>query len=210
MAAFPLMALIGSILGAHLSPDPKWATLPVALMIIGTASGVLPVAKCMSGLGRKRAFLLFMALGIFGCMLAGQALKMENFVVFCASTYLLGVTNAAIQQIRFAAMESVSLDQGPTAVSIIMCAGIVAAFIGPELAVIGRHISAVEYQGSFWLAGACLFTGAVILATFFRAAPARQSGCDKEPRALGKILSNPALFWQLQVGPPLIWLCHLL
>jgi len=200
MASFPLLALMGSILGAQLSPSPQWATLPVALLIIGTASGVLPVAKCTSGLGRKPTFLLFMSLGMGACLLAGQSLKIANFTLFCASTFLLGMTNAAIQQIRFAAMESVSLEQGPTAVSIIMCAGIVAAFIGPEMAVIGRHISAVEYQGSFWLASACLFVGAVLLAGFYRPAPPRESKGDEQPRPLKQILANPALLLAIASG----------
>jgi len=94
----------------------------------------------------------------------------------------------------------VSIEQGPTAVSIIMCAGIVAAFVGPGLAVIGRHSSAVEYQGSFWLAGACLFSGALVLAIFYRAAPTRLSTHDDKPRALGKILSNPTLLLAVASG----------
>ena len=200
MASFPLLALMGSILGAQLSPSPQWATLPVALLIVGTAAGVLPVAKCNLKLGRKATFLLFMSLGMSACLLAGQSLKMANFSLFCASTFMLGITNASIQQIRFAAMESVSIEQGPTAVSIIMCAGIVAAFIGPEMAVIGRHISAVEYQGSFWLAGSCLLVGAALLASFYRPAPAREIKGDELPRPLKKILSNPTLVLAVASG----------
>jgi len=200
LAAFPLMALMGSILGAQLSPDVKWASLPIALMVIGTACGVLPVAKCMSVMSRKPTFLLFMSLGMGACLLAGQALQQNSFKLFCMSTFLLGITNAALQQIRFAAMESVSIEQGTTAVSIIMCAGIVAAFVGPELALLGRHISAIEYRGSFWLAGGCLFTGAILLAVFYRAAPVRQDKKDSAPRPLVEILRNPGLLLAIASG----------
>lgn len=200
MAAFPLLALMGSILGALLSPSPEWATLPIALMVIGTAAGILPVARCMTRLGRKSSFLLFMALGIIACLLAGQSLHLHSFSLFCSATFLLGVSNAALQQVRFAAMESVSVEHGPTAVSIIMCAGIFAAFVGPELAVAGRHISAVEYQGSFWLAAACLIVGAVIMMLFYRAAPLRAGKTTGTPRPLGQILSNPALILAVASG----------
>ena len=200
MAAFPLMALMGSILGAQLAPAEKWATLPIALMVIGTACGVLPVAKCMSALSRKPTFLIFMALGIASCLLAGQALEQQSFRIFCLSSFMLGITNAAMQQIRFAAMESVSIEQGTTAVSIIMCAGIVAAFLGPELALMGRHIFETQYMGSFWLAGGCLFVGAVLLAVFYRAAPSRGNREENTPRPIGIMLSNPALLLAIASG----------
>ncbi|MBE9538860.1 MAG: MFS transporter, partial [Proteobacteria bacterium] len=92
LAAFPLIALMGSILGAQLAPAEKWASLPVALMVIGTACGILPVAKCMSVLGRKRTFLLFMSLGMGACLLAAQSLEPQSFKLFCASTFLLGIS----------------------------------------------------------------------------------------------------------------------
>lgn len=200
LAAFPLIALMGSILGAQLAPAEKWASLPVALMIIGTACGVLPVAKCMAALGRKPSFLLFMCLGMAACVLAAQSLKMQSFGFFCTSTFLFGITNAALQQIRFAAMESVSTERGTTAVSIIMCAGIFAAFLGPELAVAGRHITGTEYSGSFWLAGICLFVGALLLVFFYRAAPQRQTVGSAKPRPMRQILSNPTLILAIASG----------
>jgi len=200
LTAFPLMALMGSILGAQLSPSEKWASLPIALMVIGTASGIWPVAKCTAALSRKPSFLIFMSLGIAACLLAGQALSQQSFKLFCLSSFFLGVTNAALQQIRFAAMESVSIEQGTTAVSIIMCAGIVAAFIGPELALMGRHISAVEYHGSFILAAGCLALGAVLLGLFYRATPPREDAQTHAARPLGDMLANPAMALAIASG----------
>ena len=113
---------------------------------------------------------------------------------------MLGVTNAAMQQIRFAAMESVSIEQGTTAVSIIMCAGIVAAFLGPELALLGRYIFETEYKGSFWLAGGCLLAGACLLAVFYQGVPTRENREDNTPRPLGVMLSNPALLLAIASG----------
>ncbi len=171
MSVFPLMVLIGSIIGSQLATTEQWATLPIALMIIGTACGVVPAARCMSHLGRKWTFILFTLLGAMACLLAGQALSWSSFRLFCLSALLLGGANAALQQIRFAAMETVALDKGPTAASIIMCAGIVAAFFGPELALWGRNLSVVEYRGSFWLGAACFLIGALLLLLYTPAAP---------------------------------------
>ncbi|MEH6582978.1 MAG: MFS transporter [Halioglobus sp.] len=192
MSASPLMMLIGSIIGTHLAPSAQWATLPIALMVIGTATGVIPAARCMARLGRKPTFLLFITLGVAACLLGGHALSLQNFPLFCLSSMLLGVTNAALQQIRFAAMECVPIDKGPTAASVIMCAGIISAFLGPELAVLGRDLSAVEYRGSFWLAAACMVVGGLLM-MFYTPAPPRVGHSAGEARPLGQMLQNPAL-----------------
>jgi MFS family permease len=155
LSASPMMMLIGSIIGTRLASSAQWATLPIALMVIGTACGVVPAARGMATLGRKWTFLLFIGLGICACLVASQALAWESFPLFCFAAALVGAANAGLQQIRFAAMETVPLDKGPTAASIIMCAGIIAAFLGPELALAGQHLTSVQYQGSFWLGMGC-------------------------------------------------------
>mgnify|MGYP000645511679 FL=1 len=51
-AVTSMMMLIGSLLGAELAPSENWATLPIAIMVIGTACGVIPVTRLMAKLGR--------------------------------------------------------------------------------------------------------------------------------------------------------------
>ena len=192
MSASPMMMLIGSIIGAELAPSKALATLPIALMVTGTASGVFPASRGMARFGRKTTFLLFVVLGTTTLLLASQAVSYQSFPVFCLSSAMLGFTNAAIYQIRFAAMESVPLEKGPTAASIIMCSGIVSAFLGPELAVLGRTLSKVEYQGSFWLAAVSMLCGALIL-MFYCPAEQRVATSRGEARPLSVMLKNPTL-----------------
>ena len=158
-----LMILVGSLVGAELAPSPSWATLPIALTVIGTAVSILPATACMHKFGRKHALWAFMGLGIFACLLASKALQQQSFMLFCLAAALLGSSNAALQQTRFAAMESVAPEFGPTAASIIMCGGILAAIIGPEIAVAGAHLTSIEYQGSYWLAALTVVFGALLL-----------------------------------------------
>jgi len=199
MSATPLMMLIGSIIGANLAPSQQWATLPIALMVVGTASGVIPAARGMAKLGRKLTFLLFIGLGIGTCLLAGRALALQDFSLFCLSSALLGFSNAALYQIRFAAMESVPSEKGPTAASIIMCAGIISAFLGPELALFGRELSSVEYRGSYWLAAACMATGGIIM-LFYSPAPQRATQRAGDPRPPKEMLQNPTLLLAIASG----------
>jgi MFS family permease len=199
LSVFPMMMLIGSIIGTRLAGSEQWATLPIALMVIGTAGGVVPAATCMARFGRRWTFVLFVAVGAGACLLAGQALAMDSFILFCMSAVILGTTNAALQQVRFAAMECVPLEQGPTAASIVMCAGIVAAFLGPELALMGQHAFPVEYLGSFLLGLAC-FLGGGLLLLLYLPAPARDSEAVGDARPLVEMLANPTLILAIASG----------
>lgn len=58
-----LMILVGSLVGKELTADPKWATLPIALTVCGTALGIWPATRCMQSVGRKRGLWLFFGLG---------------------------------------------------------------------------------------------------------------------------------------------------
>ena len=199
MSASPMMMLIGSIIGARLAASELWATLPIALMVIGTACGVLPAARSMARLGRKRTFYLFIALGTAAALVAGQGLALNSFPLFCLGAGLLGTANAALHQIRFAAMELVALEQGPTAASIIMCAGIVAAFLGPELALLGQHLDVVEFRGSFWLAAVCFVVAGFLLAAY-QPAPMFGEHQHGKARSVSAMLSSPALMLAIASG----------
>jgi len=200
-SAFPLMMLIGSIIGASMAPHPQWATLPIALMVIGTACGVIPATRTMALLGRKSTFIAFNTIGILGCLLAGHALSLGSFQTLCAAAFLLGITNAAIQQMRFAAMESVTLEHGPTAASIVMCSGIIAAFLGPEMAVLGQSLSSIEYRGSFWLGAGCFLTGSVLLLLFYQPAPLKRTETHSiTARPLREMLQNRTLVLAIASG----------
>ncbi len=164
MSGSPMIMLIGSIIGTRLAPTPGLATLPITLMIVGTALGVFPATRGMARFGRKRTLALFLVLGVGAMLLNALALERDDFALFCLGASLIGATNAALQQVRFAAMERLPLDRGPTVASIIMCAGIVAAFLGPELAVLGKNLLSAEYLGSFLLGTGCyIFAGFLLL-----------------------------------------------
>lgn len=194
-----MMMLVGSLIGAQLAPAERWATLPIAMMVIGTACGVVPATRTMQRLGRRTTFGIFIAIGVLACAVIGQALGMHSFVLFCAGSFLLGVTAAALQQTRFAAMECVPLADGPVAASIIMCAGIVAAFAGPELAVRGQYLSPVEFQASFWLGAACLLAAGVLLFLYTPAQrPATQPSAGR--RTSLALLGNPTLLLAVVSG----------
>ena len=191
-----LMVLLGSLVGASLTPAAELAMVPVAIMTTGTAFGMIPATYAMDYLGRKAGLLLFIGLGLGGCMVAIIALQYSSFVGFCAASLIIGTSSSGLLQSRFTAMESVSLENQPTAASMVMGAGIIAAFIGPELAVIGIQITAIDYQGSFLLTALCLGIGVAILA-LFKPVAARVIAPKKSTVTATELLRNPSFFLAL-------------
>ena len=150
-SATPIVVLLGGIIGATMAPSVEFATLPIALMIVGTATTSIPAAVLMSRVGRKAGFLFGCAYASLAGLIAVYAIVNQVFILFCLATFIVGSHNAFIQQYRFAAVETVPPDKVATTLSILMLAGVVAAFTGPEIAIYTRYASELgEFVGSFF------------------------------------------------------------
>ncbi|MCS5584484.1 MAG: MFS transporter, partial [Pseudomonadales bacterium] len=132
--AAPMMVLLGGIVGARLAPDLSWATLPLAVMVLGTACTTVPATLLMARYGRKAGFLVASGYSSTAGLVAALAIYAGNFPLFCVAAFLVGSNSAFIQQFRFAVAESVPADQIAKCLSLLMLAGIVAAFVGPAVA----------------------------------------------------------------------------
>ncbi|MEM7079263.1 MAG: MFS transporter [Pseudomonadota bacterium] len=133
VAGTVVLVTIGGIVGHSLAPSPSLATLPVALMVVGTALATIPAALSMQRWGRKSGFLLGASLAALGAFAADRALAGESFVLFCAATGSIGASLGFSQHFRFAAAESVNSDKVSFAVSFILMGSILGAFAAPEI-----------------------------------------------------------------------------
>lgn len=165
MSAGAMMVLIGGLIGAKLAPSQDLATLPVALLIVGTAIGVLPVTRLMGRIGRKPVFIFCAVFAGLSSAGAAFATSQQSFPLFLLATLCLGVCVSGFQQIRFAAMESVSPIDAPKAASTVLLGGLIAAMLGPQLADTGRDLVGTEYTGSFVLMALLCFICAFLFAS---------------------------------------------
>ncbi|MEN8142693.1 MAG: MFS transporter, partial [Thermodesulfobacteriota bacterium] len=150
LSGAPMIVLIGGIIGADLAPDKSWATLPLALLVIGGAAFTIPAALLMGRIGRRLGFMTGMAIALLSSLVAVYAISTESFLLFCLSTLGLGTNMAFVQQYRFAAAESVEPNYVGRAISLVLIGGIAAAFLGPELAKNSREWLPIgPYSGSF-------------------------------------------------------------
>ncbi len=199
----PVVVLLAGIVGVTMAPSPEMATLPVALMIVGTAATTIPAALIMSRFGRKTGFMLGAAYAAAAGLLAAWAITISVFWLFCLATFLIGSHNAFIQQYRFAVAESVPPAKAGSAISLLMLAGVVAAFMGPEIAARMRNFMGLaEFAGSF-IGVAILMMGAFAALTFYTGGgrvmtPASQSS----GRSLPEFMRNPLFL--LAVGAAVV------
>jgi MFS family permease len=156
MSAGTMLVLAGGVLGAQLTPNPQWSTLPLAMSIVGTACGVVPITRLMQHFGRKPVFIVATILGALISLMAAVSITHNSFWGLVIFAFLLGMMLSAIQQIRFAAMESVSVELIPKTASTVLLGGLVAAILGPELVTFGQVFTDHAFVGGFYLTASLL------------------------------------------------------
>ena len=190
MSSGAMMVMVGGVLGAQLASDPKWSTLPVAMMIIGTACGVVPVTRLMGRLGRKPVFIGVSLLITTGFLLAAYATSIANFIVFLSAAFIIGLSVSGFQQIRFAAMESVATEHMAKAASTVLLGGLVAAILGPELVTQGQDLLNIPFVGTFLLM-ACLGLLCTMLFMFFKETHIFEATTVKTKVDIGDVVTKP-------------------
>ena len=192
ISAIVLSMTLGAILGNALAPDKSLATLPIALMVIGTAGASLPAALLMRRRGRRIGFLLGALLGVSGSVLCAFALYEQSFALFAVGHLLLGGYQGFANYYRFAAVEATDPIHGSRAISLVVAGGLVAAFLGPQLGQWGRDWIPGEIFVGSYLAQACLSLLALALLSCLRLPPVSVAR-GGDARSLGEILAQPAL-----------------
>lgn len=188
-----MVVFAGSLIGVDLAPTEKLSTLPNAVIVVGTALTSIPIALSMRKFGRRKVFVTASSVAVVVALIGAYSIMIQSFALFCATTALLGATMAAVQQFRFAAMESVPTDQAPRAASQVLLGGLAAAFIGPELALLGKDWFEAPFAGSFILL-AGLFVISSIVLNNFRNIGFNDPEFKKPGRHLSNIIKQP-IFW---------------
>lgn len=186
----PIIVFVGGFIGLKLAPSAVLATLPVASMVVGIALFMMPATKLLSMLGRKKGFFVAIIVGILNSLLCAYTIYIGNFWLFCLAILLYGLTLATVQQFRFAAMESVDEDKGGSAVSVLLLAGLIAAFVGPEIAFVGKDWTSTEFVGSFIGVG-ILLTISLMFIGFYQQIEKAHEEDETESRPLSEIAKQP-------------------
>jgi MFS family permease len=192
LAGFPIVVLLGGIIGTELAPSPILVTFPAAIMVVGLAIFTLPAASLMNVVGRKIGFIGAAIMASLAALLAAYAIDQESFFLLCVATFFIGAQGAFVQQYRFAATESVEPAKIGRAVSFVLLGGIAAGFLGPEIAVRGSGlISSTQYMGSFIIMAGIYVLAAIVL-LFYQEQERHVVAAADQGRSLRVIAAQPA------------------
>ncbi len=187
-----ILMSIAALTAATMVTDKAFATVPVTVMIIGTALATGPSAWLIHSLGRRSGFILGAGIAIPGALLLAFAAWTANFVLFCVAMAAMGFTAAFANQYRFAAADSVPPALKPRAISWVLFGGVLSGFIGPQLSawtkdwVPGRTFTATYFVM------ALLALVAIAVLSFTRLAPTVRNAADRKGgRSLSVLLRTP-------------------
>jgi MFS family permease len=189
-----LIVATSALVGFALADDKSLATLPFAVQLLATMLTSIPAAGLMGRIGRRPAFQLATFLGMTGGVLCTGGIVHGSFSWFLAGSVFLGMFAGFGNYYRFAAADSVASDHKSRAIGYVMAGGVVAAFVGPNLANWTRDaIGGATFAGSYAsLIG--LYILSLSLLMFFRPPPLRtkaQRDADGSGRGLSVIALQP-------------------
>lgn len=124
------VVVTSGLVGSQLAPSASWATLPMSMMIVGTALSTFPISLMMRRTGRRLGFVTCALVGAAGGAIGLMAIYQRSFGLFLLGCLLVGVYQASASYYRFAAADTASPKFRPKAISWVMTGGILAALIG--------------------------------------------------------------------------------
>ncbi|UCD66060.1 MAG: MFS transporter [Deltaproteobacteria bacterium] len=150
MSGASMIIATAALVGFELAENKSWATLPLAAQFIATMFTTIPAALLMDRIGRKQGFMFACLFGISGGIFSTLGILQDQFWLFTLGTLQVGIFNGFGNYYRFAAADAVDKEYKSRAVSYIMAGGVVAAFVGPNLANITRGmITTAPFAASF-------------------------------------------------------------
>jgi MFS family permease len=129
-----------ALVGERLASDPELATVPFGVQFLGMALTTFPASMVMQRIGRRAGFVLGAAVGFVGGALCTWGIVVESMALFVAGSFAIGAFSAVGQYFRFAAVDVVSSEVRARAISYVMAGGVIAAFVGPNLARLTRDL----------------------------------------------------------------------
>lgn len=201
MSGASLMVATAALVGFELAEDKSLSTLPLAVQFIAVMLTSIPAAMLMNKFGRKASFLFAFIFGISGAVVSTFAIMQHEFWWFVAGVALIGVFNSFANYYRFAAADVVDIDHKSRAISFVMAGGVIAAIIGPNLAVYTRDsFQGMAFAGSYASLVVLYFLS--VIAMSFLKLPVEEHVNDKKEaqRALLEIIKQPVCIVAIACG----------
>ena len=189
-----LIVATSALTGLSLASNSLWATVPLSCMYVGTLLTTFPASLMMKRIGRRAGFMIGPLAGLVGAAVAIHAITERDFWLFCAGSFLIGVLNGVGHYYRFAAADISGKVFRSRAISWVLAGGVVAAFVGPNLAAFNRDlIAGFPFAGSY-ASLLVVYSLSILLASFLRISPPTEVERHGSQRSLKEIICQPVFF----------------
>jgi MFS family permease len=185
-----VLVSISALIGYELAEDKSLATLPAALMWIGTALATVPASLIMRRVGRRLGFMIGAVIGMVGAAVGAVAVTQQSFPLLCIAVMMIGGYHGFNYYFRFAGAEVASENYRSQAIALIMAGGVVGGFAGPELSKASNEFfMPTAYFGPFIAIGVVAL--AVFLVSSLVKIPRPSALQLRGGRPLGEIMRQP-------------------
>gem|GEM_PF-15191 len=149
MTTMTVLITVSALAGSNLTENSALATLPLAVMQIAVMVATIPASMLMRRFGRRLGFLVGTSIAMVGGGLGAIAILSNSFLLFCVSLGCVGIFNGFSGFYRFAAADAAEEAFRPQAISLVIAGGVLAALIGPTLAIQSKEWLSTVYAGTF-------------------------------------------------------------
>jgi MFS family permease len=185
-----LMITASGIVGLQLTPDPRLATLPAAMVLLGSTITMIPASMMMQRIGRKAGFLLGAAFGCIAGIIAMIAIHLHDFWMFIAASLLVGAYSGFANYYRFAAADIASDAFRSRAISWVVAGGVVAAVAGTNVVRFTQNLTATPFVATYF-ALTLLSLAAWFVINKLSLPPLAIAASDGPARSLPAIIRQP-------------------
>ena len=193
MSTTTLTVTVSVLVGFTLAQNKAYATLPFTAQLIAGTLTTIPAALLMARIGRKPAFILATFFGMGAGLICTIAILQSSFILFVIGCVLIGIFNGFGFYYRFAAADAVDTAYKSRAISYVLTGGVIAAFVGPNLAKYTKDMfSNTQFAGSF-AAIIAFYILSFILLVFLKLPESakRQDKLQVSGRPLSTIIKQP-------------------
>lgn len=193
-AQLPMIFTIGGLAGQTLAPTPCLATLPISMIVLGSALSARLLSGFMQIYGRQAGFQLAATAGAMGAGVSAFGLYLGSFTIYLVGSLLTGVYMSAQGFFRFAATDTAPEAFAPRAISLVMAGGLASAFIALGLLRLTGETGAIPFLYAYATITILNLFGIILFTTLnIPVLPVPTPGNKPEGRNTSQLLRNPTI-----------------
>jgi MFS family permease len=182
-------AAAGALLALDITGSDALASLPLALLVVGSASTVIPISALSRRAGRRTGLATALAIATVGAVGVVVAGELDSFALLLAASLLFGAGNTAVMLARYAAVDLSTADERGRAIGRVVFATTFGAVAGPNLmepaGTVATSLGLPELTGLFLISIAAFALAGLVLTVFLRPDPLKvAAGFEEAPGPL--------------------------